>query len=70
MTPEEEYLELLTNLDKERFLMRRALQRVDLEIALGVSKAQLAGASWRKIGRALGVSGQAAWSRYGLTEPR
>jgi len=44
---------------------RRARERVESRIVAAVNTARGVGVSWARIGRALGVSGQAAWKRYG-----
>jgi hypothetical protein len=53
------------------YLLRRALiarARNERQVADAVAAARLAGLSWSRIGKELGVSAQAAQQRYGFVE--
>jgi hypothetical protein len=53
------------------YLLRRALiarARSERQVADAVAAARLAGLSWSRIGKELGVSAQAAQQRYGFVE--
>lgn len=43
---------------------RRTLATAELSILIHVCAARNSGATWEKIGRALGISKQAAWRRF------
>ena len=53
---------------REEYLLERAAlgrARSERQVADAVVAARVAGASWQKIGKLLGTSGQAAQQRYG-----
>lgn len=48
----------------------KALQRLEDDIAQAVLEAREGGATWKIIGQALGVSGQACWEKYSPSKVR
>lgn len=52
-----------------RNLKARSIE-IDWQISQTIHAAVHQGATWREIGEVLGVSGQAAWARYGNRAPQ
>ena len=68
-----EQLDPASGVDVEvpEYLLRRAViarARSERQVADAVAAARLAGLSWSRIGKELGVSAQAAQQRYGFVE--